>query len=87
MHDMLLKGGRVIDPANNIDGPMDVAVTADRISAVAVDIPEQNASRVVPVNELIVVPGLVDIHVHAYGGYEGWLVPLPTVLLTEATRT
>ena len=75
MHDMLLKGGRVIDPANNIDGPMDVAVTADRISAVAVDIPEQDATRVVPVNGLFVVPGLVDIHVHAYGGYEGWLVP------------
>ena len=65
-YDILLKGGRVIDPANNIDAPMDVALKGDTIAAVAPDIPVAQAAQAIDVSGLIVTPGLIDIHVHVY---------------------
>ncbi|MCY3779551.1 MAG: amidohydrolase/deacetylase family metallohydrolase [Chloroflexi bacterium] len=65
-YDLLLKNGRVIDPANQIDGLMDVAIKADRIAAVATDIPSAEAAQTVDVTGLVVSPGLIDIHVHVY---------------------
>ncbi|MBI4552188.1 MAG: amidohydrolase/deacetylase family metallohydrolase [Candidatus Latescibacteria bacterium] len=74
-YDLLLKGGHVIDPANQIDRTMDVAVTGNRIAAVAPDIPASRAKKAVSVEGLIVTPGLIDIHTHVYGGYRGWMFP------------
>ncbi|MDE2749923.1 MAG: amidohydrolase/deacetylase family metallohydrolase [Chloroflexota bacterium] len=65
-YDFLLKGGRVIDPANGIDAPMDVAVATDKIAAVAPDIPAAQATQITDVAGLIVTPGLIDIHAHVY---------------------
>ena len=65
-YDILLKGGHVIDPQNNLDQVMDVAVTGDRIVTVAADIDPALAQTVVDVSGLYVTPGLIDIHVHAY---------------------
>ncbi len=65
MHDLLLRGGRVIDPRNGIDGRMDVAVKGGRISAVAPAI-EGGATKVRDVTGSVVVPGLIDIHTHVY---------------------
>ena len=65
-YDLLLKGGHVIDPANNIDAPLDVAVRGDRIAQVAPDLPSALAARTVDVAGLVVTPGLIDIHVHVY---------------------
>src|ERR1700737_2770166 len=67
-YELLLKGGHVIDPANNIDGVMDVAIASGRIARVASGIAEADAQRIVDVKGLYVTPGLVDIHVHAYAG-------------------
>ena len=64
--DLLLKGGRVIDPANDLDGPADVAITGDKIARVGPDIDPGLAVTVVDVTGLIVTPGLIDIHMHAY---------------------
>ena len=75
-YDLVIKGGRVIDPANHIDDVMDVAVTADRIAAVAKEIPT-GAGKVVDASGLIVTPGLIDIHVHiGHGGAPlDWFTP------------
>src|SRR6185436_8878968 len=67
-YDLLLKGGRVIDPGNGIDGVMDVAIASGRIARVAAGIARTEAKQVVDVSGLLVTPGLVDIHVHAYAG-------------------
>jgi dihydroorotase len=68
-YDLLLKGGHVIDPANNVDALLDVAVAAGKIAAVAKDIPAGQAKKVVDVKGLYVVPGLIDIHYHiGHGG-------------------
>ncbi len=74
-YDLILQGGRVIDPANDIDGIRDVAIASGRIAAVAPTLPVDRARKVISVRGLLVTPGLVDIHVHAYGGYSGWLFP------------
>lgn len=65
-YDLLLKGGRVIDPANDIDAPMDVAVAGGKIANVAPDIPTSQAAQSVDVAGLLVAPGLIDMHVHVY---------------------
>jgi dihydroorotase len=68
-YDLLLKGGHVIDPANNLDAVMDVAVSGGKIAAVEKNIPADSAGKVVDVSGLYVTPGLIDIHVHiGHGG-------------------
>src|SRR5262245_22183825 len=65
-YDLLLQGGRVIDPKNGIDGRMDVAIANGKIARVASSIPAADARRVANVSGLLVTPGLIDIHVHVY---------------------
>ena len=64
-YDLVLKGGRVIDPRNGIDGKMDVAIKAGRVAAVAASI-DAGAGKVRDVSGSIVAPGLIDIHTHVY---------------------
>ena len=67
-YDLILKNGHVIDPRNNINGIMDVAIAAKKIAKVAKDIPAGDGKKVVDAKGLYVTPGLVDIHVHVYAG-------------------
>jgi dihydroorotase len=67
-YDLLLKGGHVIDPKNNISRVMDVAVSGGRIARVAPDIPAAEARRVADLSGLYVTPGIIDIHVHVCAG-------------------
>jgi dihydroorotase len=76
-YDLLLKGGHVIDPANRLDGVMDVAISKNKIAAVQKDIPASEAGKVVDVSGLYVTPGLIDIHFHiGHGGAPlNWFAP------------
>ena len=76
-YDLLLKGGHVIDPANNLDGKMDVGVLLGKIAAIEKDIPANQAAKVVDVSGLYVTPGLIDIHYHiGHGGAPlNWFAP------------
>lgn len=65
-YDLLLKGGRVIDPANGIDRVMDVAVKDRKIALVAKKIPESEAKLVIPVSGNLVTPGIIDMHAHIF---------------------
>jgi dihydroorotase len=60
----LLKGGRVIDPANGIDGVHDVLIDGDRIARVGRDLPVDGATVVEIPSGLVVCPGFIDMHVH-----------------------
>ena len=69
-YDLLIKGGYVLDPGQNLDGKRDIAVTGGRIAAIQADIPATEAKRVIQVkgDNRYVTPGLIDIHTHvAYG--------------------
>lgn len=65
-YDLLLKGGHVIDPKNNISKVMDVAVAGANIALVAPNIAASEARKTVNVAGLYVTPGLIDIHAHVY---------------------
>lgn len=77
-YDLLLKGGRVVDPANHVDGVMDVAVTGSKIAAVGPNISTSEARKVVDASGLYVTPGLIDIHAHiGHGGAPlDWFAPI-----------
>ena len=60
----LLKGGRVVDPANGIDGVRDVLIDGDRIARVGTDLPADGATVVDIPAGLVICPGFIDMHVH-----------------------
>lgn len=70
-YDLLLKGGRVIDPAQGLDGTYDVAVKEGRIAAVQADIPRAATRAVVDVRDRLVLPGLIDTHAHVFHHVSG----------------
>jgi dihydroorotase len=61
---MLLKGGRVVDPANQIDGIRDVLIQDGRIAKVGVNLAADGADVFEVPRDVVVVPGLIDMHVH-----------------------
>ncbi len=64
MAPLLLRGGRVVDPAAGLDGVMDVLVKSGKIEAVGSNLDVPSGTTVVECAEKVVVPGLVDLHVH-----------------------
>lgn len=60
---VLIKGGRILDPKNNIDMVGDILVEGDRVAEVSENI-ERNADRVIDAKGMYVMPGLIDLHVH-----------------------
>src|SRR3981189_1399729 len=64
--DLLLRGGRVIDPASGIDGIKDVAIRNGKVAAVQSDILPTSAREIMDVTDRIVLPGLIDTHAHVY---------------------
>jgi dihydroorotase len=83
-YDLVLRGGRVMDPANNVNGVLDVAIAGNHVAAVAAHIADQQARKIVDVSGFLVVPGLVDLHAHVFG-YEGSLSPDDTALPAGTT--
>jgi dihydroorotase len=69
-YSIVIKGGHVIDPKNNIDEVMDVAVNDGKVALVAKNIDAKNATQVVDAKGLYVTPGLIDLHGHVFFGTE-----------------
>ena len=68
MHDLLLKGGTVVDPSTGLDGAYDIAVRDGMIARIAKDIPSAEAIQTIEVAGKIVTPGLIDLHAHVFEG-------------------
>ena len=66
MYDLLIKKGRVVDPAQKLDEQLDIAINQDRIAQVTKDIPSNEGRQVINTEGKIVTPGLIDIHCHVY---------------------
>ncbi|HJO38249.1 MAG TPA: amidohydrolase family protein [Vicinamibacterales bacterium] len=64
-YDLILKSGTVIDPRNQRHGVMDVAVAEGRIAEVGPDLDSRSAAECVDVAGSLVLPGIIDLHVHA----------------------
>src|SRR6266478_1656040 len=68
MHDLLLKGGTVVEPSTGLDGLCDIAVRDGVIARIAKDIPSDEATENIEVGGKIVTPGLIDLHAHVFEG-------------------
>ncbi len=67
-YDLILRGGRVIDPSQKLDGVADVAFAGAKVAAVGRDLKAGPATQVRNVTGHIVTPGLIDLHTHVYWG-------------------
>ncbi len=67
MWDLVVKGGRIMDPSTDTDVVGDVGVFRGQVSSVGCDLDERDAAQLVDARGLLVLPGLVDIHTHIWG--------------------
>ena len=79
-YDLMIRGGRVIDPASRVDALRDVAIAGGRIAVVARNI-AGDATGTIDARGKLVVPGLLDIHTHVARSTDG----PPLVLLDGVT--
>jgi hypothetical protein len=63
-YDLLIKGGYLVDPANNREGRFDLAIAKDKVVSVEQEIDPDRAHQVYEADGRLVLPGLVDTHVH-----------------------
>jgi dihydroorotase len=69
-YDLLIRSGHVIDPKNQIDDPVDIAIREGKIAQVGSSITPSESAKVVEASGLYVVLGLLDIHAHVFFGTE-----------------
>lgn len=87
MYDLLLKGGRVIDPSQGLDGNYDVAFAGGKVAAVNTGIGASRANEVRDVTGKIISPGLIDLHTHVYWGGTSLGVDADTIARRSGTTT
>jgi dihydroorotase len=69
MFDVILRGGRVIDPGQELDTVTDLGIIGPRVAAIGADLARQGVrGEVVDARGLLVTPGWVDLHTHVYWG-------------------
>src|SRR5688500_10766928 len=86
-YDLLVKGGRIVDPSQSLTAVRDVAVAGDKIARVASDIPATEARVVVDARNRIVTAGLVDIHVHVFDGVAPLGIPADPNCIAKGATT
>jgi len=67
-YDLILRGGHVVDPSQNIDGVADVAFAKGKVAAVGKDLKSSGGIEIRNVKGFYVTPGLIDLHTHVYWG-------------------
>jgi len=86
VYDLLIRGGRLIDPSQNLSAELDVAILEGKVARIAANIAESQARQVLNAKGMIVTPGLVDIHVHVYDGVAPLGIPAdPNCIAKGAT--
>jgi len=85
-YDLLIKGGTLIDPAQDIQAHKDVAFAGGAVVAIGDDLPTGEAREVLHACGRIVAPGMIDLHVHVFAGVSHYgIEPDPTCLAKGAT--
>ena len=86
-YDLLVKGGRVVDPSQGLSAERDVAISGHRVARVAANIPESEALHVLKAADKIVTPGLIDIHTHVYDGVAPLGIPADPNCVAKGVTT
>src|SRR3954462_2959360 len=85
--DLVVKGGDVLDPSQNLRGRRDIGIRFGVIEAVEPDIPADKALRVLDTSGKVVTPGLIDLHAHVFPYGSGIGIPADELLPFQATTT
>src|SRR5437667_11131027 len=64
--DLVVKGGEVLDPSQNLRAKRDIGIRFGAIEALETDIPEDSALKVLSASGKLVTPGLIDLHSHVF---------------------
>ena len=70
-YNIVIKGGHIIDPKNNVNSVMDIAIKDGKVAMIAKNIDASEGIQVVNAKGMYVTPGLIDIHVHFFWGHDG----------------
>ncbi len=86
-YDLLLKGGMLIDPAQSLHVARDVAFRAGVVAAVEPSIAADAAKVTLDCRELLVAPGMIDLHVHVFWGVSHYGIWPDTTCLAKGVTT
>src|SRR5688572_3479943 len=67
-HDLILTGGRVIDPSQSLDAVTDIAFAQGKVSGLGQNLKRGPGATIKDASGFIVTPGLIDLHTHVYWG-------------------
>src|SRR5688572_3181144 len=67
-HDLILTGGRVIDPSQSLDSIVDVGFAQGKVSGIGPNLKRGSNTDIRDAGGFIVTPGLIDLHTHVYWG-------------------
>lgn len=87
MFDLLIRNGRVLDPAAGLDASMDVGLKDGKVAAVERGLTADSAATVVDATGRLVVPGLIDLHTHVYWGGTSLGVDADAIARRSGTTT
>ena len=88
MYDLLIRGGCVVDPAQNLNAVRDLAVNGRKIAAIFEPThPPVEAHRIVDATNKLVVPGLIDFHVHVFPGVSHFGIEPDSTCLARGVTT
>jgi dihydroorotase len=87
IYDLVIKGGEVVDPSQNLRGKRDVAIRYAKLAALEPEIPGEQATYVLPADGKLVLPGLVDMHVHVFPEASALGLPPDELVPLTATTT
>lgn len=87
MYDLVIKGGVIVDPAQQINEKKDIAISGGRVEDVQTTISVGNAKKVLDASGMLVTPGLVDLHVHTTYGLDRTGVDADRACLLKGATT
>ena len=84
-YDLLIMGARVIDPSQNLDKIVDIAISRGKVMEIGVNLPAEKAAQKIDAKGRLITPGLVDLHAHTYP--QGSAIGLPADEIAQFTAT
>jgi dihydroorotase len=85
--DLVIKGGEVLDPSQNLRAKRDIGMRFGKIEALEADIPATRALRILDASGRLVLPGLVDLHSHVYPYGSALGIPADELVPYQGTTT